>query len=161
MWKFAKDKSFILYTSSKTLIHVILKINNIVDKREPTSHVGQMKKLGIERSLVGPGLVSSLLRTESTLPSRPLYFKSKVCKPTTYSCSSLIVKEHVTPENSAWWPYHGRCPWSSQELKPPENFCLEVRLHGALPQPTFAKTIWHLLLLSTAVNISHISFLSL
>lgn len=57
-----------------------------------------MKKLGIERSLVGPGLVSSLLRTELTLSPRPLYFKFKVCKPTTYSSSSLIIKEHVTPE---------------------------------------------------------------
>lgn len=42
---FVKYNSFIFYTSSKALVHVTLKISDIVDKREPTIHIWQMKKL--------------------------------------------------------------------------------------------------------------------
>lgn len=52
------------------------------------------------------------------------------------------------------------CPWSSWEHTPTANSAWWPVSMGTSPG-SFAKAIWHLLLLSTAVNISHISFLSL
>lgn len=87
---FTKANSFILYASSKALIYITLKIND-------TIHIWQMKKLRNWE-------VSSLLGAESTLESRPLYPKSKVCKPTTHSCFPMSITRTRNPENSTWWP---------------------------------------------------------